>query len=175
MLNNISLLDKIKWSGIGLIFLLSLYNTYQIILINEQLEESSIDNSGVKVTPEPAPKFVPKAEPTPKLNSFAKIAFMEEIKDFGNVDPNSENKHSFVFTNTGSEPLKILNAKGSCSCTVPNFSEDPVMPGKQGSIEVIFSPKISQAGKPQEQTVTITSNTDPETSFLKIKANVNPQ
>ena len=171
MLNNISLLDKIKWSGIGLIFLLSLYNTYQIILINEQLEESSIDNSGVKVTPEPAPKV----EPAPKLNSFAKIAFMEEIKDFGNVDANSENKYSFVFTNTGSEPLKIENAKGSCSCTVPNFSKDPVMPGKQGSIEVIFSPKISQAGTPQEQTITITSNTDPETSFLKIKANVNPQ
>jgi len=57
MLNNISLLDKIKWSGIGLIFLLTLYNTYQIILVNEQLEESSIDYSGVKVTPEPAPKF----------------------------------------------------------------------------------------------------------------------
>ena len=168
MLNNISSLDKIKLSGIGLILLLTVINTYQISKINA-LEKSNIeeeipiDNSGIKVSP----------EPSPRLKSHPKITFKEDIKNFGNVDVNSENKHDFIFTNTGSEPLIIKNAKGSCACTVPNFSKKPVMPGKQGSIEVIFSPKSSQAGSSQEQTVTVTSNTDPELSFLKIKANVN--
>ena len=170
MLENISLLDKIKWGIIGITLFITLYNSYQISTLNsngntDQIKDNIVDNNGVKVTP----------EPTPKLNSFPKISFKEEVKDFGNVDANSENVHVFEFINTGSEPLKILNAKGSCSCTVPNFSKEPVMPGKKGSIEVIFSPKVSQAGQPQEQTVTVTTNADPTTSFLKIKANVNPQ
>ena len=170
MFENISLIDKIKWGIIGFILLLTLYNSYQISIIKETgtlnlSEENTVDNSGVKVTP----------EPTAKLNSIAKIKFSEEIKDFGNVDVNSENKHVFNFTNTGTEPLIISNAKGSCSCTVPNYSKEPVMPGKNGSIEVIYSPKVSQAGQAIEQTVTVTSNADPETSFLKIKANVIPQ
>ena len=74
-----------------------------------------------------------------------------------------------------SQPLIISNAKGSCSCTVPNFSNEPVMPGKTGTIEVIFTPKRIQAGSPQEQTITITSNTTPKNTFLKIKAIVNPE
>ena len=170
MFDNISMLDKIKWGLIVILLLLTFYNSYQIILIKDTgapilSDENVVDNRGAKVTP----------APTPKLNSIAKIKFNEEIKNFGNVEVNSENKHVFNFTNTGTEPLIISNAKGSCSCTVPNFSKEPVMPGKQGSIEVIYSPKVSQAGQTIEQTVTITSNADPANSFLKIKANVKPQ
>ena len=162
--------NKIKLVAIGLILILTIRNTYNISLLNNSkkindIEKEVLTNSRIKI----------ESEPSLKLNSFPKITFNEEIKNFGNVNVNSENTHSFIFTNTGSEPLKIKNAKGSCSCTVPNFSKEPVMPGKQGSIEVTFSPKSSQAGRPQEQTITITSNAEPKTTFLKIKANVNPQ
>ena len=49
------------------------------------------------------------------------------------------------------------------------------MPGKKGKIDVVFTPNKSQAGKPQQKTVTITANTKPANTVLNIKAFVNPE
>ena len=98
----------------------------------------------------------------------------EEIHDFGDVDNGSQNPFTFVITNTGDNPLVIEKAKGSCSCTVPKKPEDPIMPGETGEIEVTFKPKPSQAGKDITQVVTITANTEPRDTKLKIKAKVQP-
>lgn len=99
----------------------------------------------------------------------------EEIHDFGDVDNGSQNPFTFVITNTGDNPLVIEKAKGSCSCTVPKKPEDPIMPGETGEIEVTFKPKPSQAGKDITQVVTITANTEPRDTKLKIKAKVQPK
>ncbi len=88
---------------------------------------------------------------------------------------NSENKHSFNFINTGTEPLVILTASGSCGCTVPAWPKEPVMPGKKGTIDVIFTPNSKQAGISQQKTVTVTANTNPENTILNIKAFVNSE
>jgi len=98
----------------------------------------------------------------------------EEMHDFGDVDNGSQNPFTFVITNTGDNPLVIEKAKGSCSCTVPKKPEDPIMPGETGEIEVTFKPKPSQAGKDITQVVTITANTEPRDTKLKIKAKVQP-
>ncbi|HRN42636.1 MAG TPA: DUF1573 domain-containing protein, partial [Vicingus sp.] len=75
-------------------------------------------------------------------------------------------------TNTGSEPLIIENASGSCGCTVPTFPKEPIAPGKTGEIEVVYSPGTQQGA--QTKTVTITANTEPITTTLNITANVHP-
>ena len=98
----------------------------------------------------------------------------EELHDYGVVENGSKNPFTFVLTNTGNEPLVIEKAKGSCSCTVPDWPKDPIMPGETGEIEVTFKPKASQAGKDVTQVVTITSNTEPRETRLKIKAKVQP-
>ena len=104
-----------------------------------------------------------------------KIKFTKDLHEFGKVDVNSENKYSFSFINSGNEPLKISNAKGSCGCTVPNWPKEPILPGKSGEIEVIFKPSKGQAGSEQTKTVTVIGNTSPENTILKITAFVNKE
>jgi hypothetical protein len=90
--------------------------------------------------------------------------------DFGSVKEGEKVKHSFKFKNTGSEPLIISNAKGSCGCTVPKWPSDPVAPGATSQIDVEFDSK----GKPGKQTkrVTVNANTVPAQMFLNITGNV---
>ena len=104
---------------------------------------------------------------TPKTS----IKFNKDSHDFGNIEQDTENKYSFTFTNTGNEPLKIKNAKGSCGCTVPNYPKEPIMPGKTGQIDVVYKP-AKQKGN-QSKTVTASANTNPENTILRISANVN--
>jgi len=67
--------------------------------------------------------------------------------------------------------LVIRSAQGSCGCTVPEFPKDPVAPGEEGVINVTFD----SAGKEghQEKTVTIISNTIPNTYTLYVVGDVN--
>ena len=116
---------------------------------------------------------------TPQLNTSQKklpktqMKFKNDKHEFGNVEVNSENKYSFAFTNSGTEPLKISNAKGSCGCTVPNWPKEPILPGQSGNIDVVFRPSKGQAGSKQTKTVTVSANTSPENTILKITAFVN--
>ena len=66
----------------------------------------------------------------------------------------------------------ISNAKGSCGCTVPEYPIQPIAPGESGDIKVVYSPG-TQANQ-QTKSITITANTEPATTVLRIKANVTP-
>ncbi len=98
------------------------------------------------------------------------ISFQSASHDFGNINQDSENRHVFTFTNTGSEPLIIENAKGSCGCTVPQYPKEPISPGETGEIEVVYKP--GKQKNQQSKTVTITANTEPRTTTLSISADV---
>ncbi|MFT6166439.1 MAG: hypothetical protein ACJAV5_000067 [Vicingaceae bacterium] len=100
------------------------------------------------------------------------IQFTEMEHDFGTIEQNTTNPKVFTFTNTGDEPLIISDAKGSCGCTVPEYPRQPIAPGETGNIKVVYSPG-NQANQ-QTKTITITANTDPATTVLRIKANVTP-
>lgn len=108
--------------------------------------------------------------PAPPPGPKTTVSFAQTEHNFGNITQESENKHVFEFTNTGSEPLIISDAKGSCGCTVPNYPREPIPPGETGEIEVVYSPG-KQKGN-QTKTVTVTANTDPPTSKLQIRAMV---
>ena len=90
--------------------------------------------------------------------------------DFGIINEGDVVEHVFKFTNNGEAPLIIQNAKGSCGCTVPTWSKEPIPVGGDGSITAKFDSK----GKPnlQNKTVTITANTWPKETTLKIRAMV---
>lgn len=98
------------------------------------------------------------------------ISFAKMDHDFGNIKQDSENKHVFTFTNTGKEPLLIENAQGSCGCTVPNYPKEPIPPGGTGEIEVVYKPGKQE--NQQNKTVTVTANTEPKQTTLRISANV---
>lgn len=111
--------------------------------------------------------------PQPKLSETrakTSVQFAQTAHDFGTIQQDTKNSYVFKFKNTGSEPLIIEDAKGSCGCTVPKFPKEPIKPGESGEIEVEYSPGKQQGA--QTKTVTITANTNPITSTLNISANV---
>lgn len=106
----------------------------------------------------------------PKVEG-AGMVFVSETIDYGTVAANSDGKREFVFTNNGNKPLIITNAVGSCGCTVPTYSKEPIAPGAKGVIGVKYD--TSRAGQPFTKTVTITSNAAGTPSkTLTIKGNV---
>ncbi len=103
---------------------------------------------------------------TPKTT----ITFDKYEHDFGNIKQDSENPYTFSFTNTGTEPLIIESATGSCGCTVPEYPKHPIAPGATENIKVVYKPGKQENA--QTKTVTIVANTEPKETQLRIKANV---
>ena len=118
-------------------------------------------------TPNPLASQITEIE-KPK-GPITSMIFDSETHDFGTIKQNStDNKYTFTFTNTGTNPLIISNAKGSCGCTVPKWPKEPIPPGGTGTIEVDYKPG-SQKGN-QKKTVTVTANTEPADTRLAINA-----
>lgn len=105
--------------------------------------------------------------------SGAQIKFNEETHDYGTVKYGGNGVYEFKLTNTGSAPLIISDAKGSCGCTVPQWSKEPIAPGASSVITVKYDTK--RAGS-FEKTVTVMSNaTNSPTTILHIKGVVSQQ
>jgi hypothetical protein len=107
-----------------------------------------------------------------QIDKGAKIEFSKETHDYGTIKYDADPYCTFEFKNTGNEPLIISNAKGSCGCTVPEWSKEPIAPGATGSIRVKYDTK--RPG-PINKSVTIDSNAINEPSkIIKIKGEVGP-
>ncbi|MFK7936595.1 MAG: DUF1573 domain-containing protein [Saprospiraceae bacterium] len=89
--------------------------------------------------------------------------------DYGTIQQNGEPLRKFSFTNTGTEPLVIKHAKGSCGCTVPTYPKEPILPGETADIEVRYDTK--RIGK-FTKTVTLTTNETVDKRVLRIKGEV---
>ncbi len=99
------------------------------------------------------------------------IKFEKMEHSFGKIKLESENDCEFKVTNTGKKPLVISNVDASCGCTTPQKPEKPIQPGKSDVIKVHFKPSSkSIEGKPVEKTITVTANTDPRITVLRINA-----
>lgn len=185
------MMENLKIGLLGLITVISGYSVYQVSTVKAEMEtlkeemsakmtlfNASVNNGGANSSSNASSSITsPQSNnlPTTEIKTnvpTTSIKFGEEVHDFGTVEVESENLYSFTFTNTGAEPLKITNAKGSCGCTVPNWPKEAIMPGQSGTIDVKFTPNAAQAGQPIEKVVTVTANTSPENTMVRIKANV---
>jgi len=99
------------------------------------------------------------------------MAFTEPIYEFGSVSQGEVVKHEFTFTNTGTQPLLITDARSTCGCTVPSYPKQPVAPGEEAVISVAFDTK-NKSGR-QSKPVTITANTYPATTTIYVAGTVN--
>ena len=101
------------------------------------------------------------------------MTFNKTVHDFGTIEEGETVQTTFTFTNTGQADLIIVDARGSCGCTVPNYPKNtPIAPGATGEILVSFD----SSNKPnmQQKTVTISANTSSGRETLRIKAMVSP-
>ena len=69
----------------------------------------------------------------------ADIKFDKTTHNFGSFAGDTVMTCYFTFTNVGSGPLVIHQAIASCGCTVPEYTQEPVLPGKQGTIKVTYN------------------------------------
>lgn len=101
------------------------------------------------------------------------MAFEKTEHDFGTISEGQVVEYTYAFKNTGEAPLIIQNAQGSCGCTVPDWSKDPIPVGGTGFVKA----KFDSNGRPniQNKTVTVTANTWPKQVVLRFKAMVTPK
>ena len=99
------------------------------------------------------------------------VQFREESFDFGAVkEEGGPVLHEFLFTNNSGRPVKILNVQASCGCTTPDWTRDPIAPGKTGFIQASYNPK----GRPGyfNKSLTVLTDIDANPIILQIKGQV---
>lgn len=100
----------------------------------------------------------------PALVFSAKVVWMENSYDFGQIEKGSPVSYNFEFRNTGNAPLLVSNVKTSCGCTVPAYPKEPIAPGASETIKVTynaaregkFNKKISVYTNASEQAYALT-------------------
>jgi len=99
-----------------------------------------------------------------------KIVFEESKYDFGTVKEGAVVDHTFKFKNEGTEPVILGQVSTSCGCTTPSYTTDPVLPGKEGEINVSFN----SAGHPgvQQKLITISSNAETPVMTVELRGTV---
>lgn len=98
-----------------------------------------------------------------------KLKFKEETREFGKIQQGKPVTHEFVFTNTGNAPVVISNATATCGCTTPEWSKEPILPGKTGIVKATFNAAVmGQFNKP----VTVYTNAETPTVTVYLKGEV---
>lgn len=99
-----------------------------------------------------------------------KVAFDKEIHDFGEIQQGEIVETTFLIKNIGENDLFIVDAHGSCGCTVPEVTKEAIAPGESAPVSV----KFDSNGKSGEvtKTVMITCNTAKVVENVKIKASI---
>ncbi|RAJ95568.1 uncharacterized protein DUF1573 [Larkinella arboricola] len=107
-------------------------------------------------------------------DKMPKMVFADKgVYDFGEITEGDTVVRNFKFKNEGEFPLIINNINTSCGCTTPEWPKQPIEPGKEASIKVMFNSQ-GKLGV-QNKTVTVYANTDPAYSELAFRVMVNPR
>jgi hypothetical protein len=102
----------------------------------------------------------------------AKIEFEKTTHDFGAIVEHPDGAtYKFKFKNVGKEPLVISSARPSCGCTVPTWTQEPVMPGETGEINARYN-SLGRIGS-FNKSITVESNSaENPVIYLTIKGDV---
>lgn len=101
----------------------------------------------------------------------AVISAQETSFDFGSIkEADGKVSHIFKIDNTGDGPLVITRVIASCGCTTPEWTKEPIAPGKSGDVKITYNP----ANRPGAfvKTISIYSNGKKGSFILTIKGKV---
>jgi hypothetical protein len=113
----------------------------------------------------PAPTQTAPAATTP-TSDVPEFVFEAESHDFGTIAEGTQATFEFKFTNIGKEPLVISNVQASCGCTTPKWTNEPIAPGKTGTITASYN--SSGRPGPFTKSITVTSNAKSNPKVLTI-------
>jgi archaellum component FlaG (FlaF/FlaG flagellin family) len=98
------------------------------------------------------------------------MTFEKELHNFDTIEYAGNGTYEFKFKNTGTEPVIISNAQGSCGCTIPTYPKDiPIQAGETQVIKVTYDTKRPGTFT---KTVTINSNAKEPVKIITIKGYV---
>lgn len=120
--------------------------------------------SGTSATSATPPQVAPAADQNPD----AHMKFATEEHNFNTIPEGPAVSFDFDFKNIGKEPIVLSTVQASCGCTTPNWSKEPILPGKSSKITATYNTQ----GRPGAFTKTITVNSNVGTKILKITGTV---
>lgn len=102
-----------------------------------------------------------------------KMTFKETEFNFGVIKQGDKINHEFVFENTGSGDLEIVNVHVTCGCTTPSYPFLPIAPGDKGTIGVSYN-STGKLGN-QKPMITVVTNAKPHTYKIYMKGVVDAE
>jgi hypothetical protein len=96
-----------------------------------------------------------------------KIEFNQDLFDFGEMKQKETYNAEFRFKNIGDAPLLIRSVQTSCGCLVSNWPKEPIAPGSNAIISVVFYSE-NLVGK-QNKKVILVTNSIPSILVLTLK------
>ncbi len=133
-------------------------------------DQSAAEDNSTEITTDIINNPVSASSDEINTEDLPDFEFEEEVFDFGTISQGEKVKHMFRFKNIGKSNLIISNATGSCGCTVPIWPREPIAPGDEAEIEVVFDSN-GKSGR-QHKTVTLVANTMPNTKVIAIKGEI---
>ena len=101
---------------------------------------------------------------------YSEIKFDTTEYDFGTFyrDVNKLS-HTFTFKNVGNHPAVINQVITTCGCTVATYTTKPVLPGKTGTVNIVYN----AIGRfPGNFNITLKTNSKKPIIKLHIKGNM---
>ena len=92
------------------------------------------------------------------------IKFDTTSINYGTVHKGDDGKRDFHFTNVSKEPIVILTVTVYCGCTVPNWTNEPILPNGKGTITVEYD--TQRIGKFGKEIKVKTSGSNTETRLI---------
>lgn len=96
---------------------------------------------------------------------------LQSTYDAGKVAVGEVINATFEVENTGEGALILSDVKGTCGCTVADWTKDPIPPGEKGEIKAQVNTSGFSLG-PVKKTITVSSNTTPAVTTVMVKANI---
>lgn len=105
------------------------------------------------------------------LVTEGEITINKTLHDFGVVKQNGGNiSATFIVTNNTKTPVILTNVVASCGCTTPQWTKEPIEPGKTGEVIATYNPQ-GRPG-PFDKSITIATTGNPERIIARIKGTV---
>jgi len=99
------------------------------------------------------------------------IKFSETTYDFGEIlEENGDATHVFTFTNVGDAPLELTSVTAACGCTIPEWTDTPIAPGKTGFVKATY--RVKGSSPTFNKTVSVHTNAQEAPYTLVIKGRV---
>lgn len=93
----------------------------------------------------------------------ARFTSNTEMHDFGQIEWKHPVTAEYTITNTGDKPLVLSNVEPDCACSVANWTQTPIAPGKKGTVSVTFD---AEALGHFQKSVAVFTNAEPNLVYL---------